>query len=265
MLNRIAFARIPLFLTRLAALALLEGLDPAISPAQQASLPKLLDFNKHLWVNYSGEHAIRGKYGIHFDAQWRRSDLGTIWQQYQLRPALNVRVSPDVLLTAGYAYTRAYPYGDFPVAAAFPEHRIYQQMLVTKRAHGLSVQQRTRMEQRFIQYPNTAPHKSWTYQNRFRHMVRVEIPLSSPDNANRWYLPVYDEILLGIPPNYGARSFDQNRLAAGIGRAHGPWKAEVVYMNQFLGQRNGRIFEWNNTVVFSIMSSAPLSSLWRND
>src|SRR5919112_1721589 len=153
--TRLACRLKPLSLFRIAALALLEGLDPAVTTAQQAPLPKILDFNKHLWVNYSGEHATRGKYGIHFDAQWRRSDLGTIWQQYQLRPALNIRVSPDVLLTTGYAYTRAYPYGDFPVAAAFPEHRIYQQLLLTKRARSLTVQQRSRLEQRFIQYPNS--------------------------------------------------------------------------------------------------------------
>jgi hypothetical protein len=134
----------------------------------------------------------------------------------------------------------------------FPEHRIYQQLLVTKRVGPLTVQQRSRLEQRFIRYPNQGPNGPWTYQNRFRHMVRVEIPLGNPDKARRWYVPVYDEIFLGIPPNFGARTFDHNRLAAGFGRAHGTFKAEVVYMNQFLGQRNGRIFEFNNTVMVSL-------------
>ena len=246
-----------------AVLTSLVLLEAAPSYAQQLGQSKILDFNKHLWVNYSGEHAVRGRWGIHFDAQWRRSDLGTIWQQYQLRPALNFRLSPSLLLTAGYAFTRAYPYGDFPVANAFPEHRTYQQALYTKRAANLTVQQRTRLEQRWIRYPNQGPNGPWTYQNRFRHMVRIEAPIGSPDNPNRWYIPVYDEILLGIPPNYGARTFDQNRLAAGVGRAQGAWKAELVYMNQFIGQRNGRIFEFNNTLVFSLMSSAPLSAFWR--
>jgi hypothetical protein len=225
----------------------------------QPVAPKILDFNKHLWVNYSGEHSIHGRWGMHFDAQWRRSDLGTIWQQYQARPAVNYQLTKDILLTTGYAYTRAYPYGDFPVAAAFPEHRVYQQVVVNKRVRSLNTQHRTRMEQRWIRYPN---QNQWTYQNRFRYMLRVEVPLGDPEERNRWYIPVYDEILLGIPPNYGARTFDQNRLAVGFGRAQGPLKAEVVYMNQFIGQRNGRIFEFNNTVVVSIISNAKLSSLW---
>ena len=186
---------------------------------------------------------------------------GNDWQQYQLRPALNFRMSKDILLTTGYAYTHSYPYGDFPVAHSFPEHRIYQQMVITKRAGSLTVQQRSRLEQRWIHDPSHGFNGPWRYQNRFRHMVRIEAPIGRADNPNRWYVPVYDEILLGIPPNYGARPFDQNRLAAGIGRARGSWKGEVVYMNQFTGQRNGSIFEFNNTIVVSITSSAPLSTL----
>lgn len=243
------------------AALLLNGAHSLHAQAQP-SLPKIIDFNKHLWVNYSGEHAVRGRWGFHFDAQWRRSDLGSDWQQYLIRPALNYRLSPNLLLTSGYTYARTYPYGDFPAAKAFPEHRLYQQVLYTRRTRGLTVQQRPRLEQRFVKYPVNPADKPWTYQNRFRHMVRIEAPIGSPDNPNRWYVPVYDEIFLGIPPNFGARTFDQNRLAAGIGRAHGSLKAEVVYMNQFLGQRNGRIFEFNNTIVFSISSSAPLSGLW---
>jgi hypothetical protein len=252
------------FAPAILALTAVSWFCPSTLWAQPAaSLPKIVDFNKHLWVNYSGEHTVAGRWGIHFDAQWRRSNLGAIWQQYQLRPAVNFRVSPSVLLTTGYVFTRGYPYGDYPLRAAFPEHRIYQQLLVTKRVGPLTVQQRSRLEQRFIRYPNQGPNGPWTYQNRFRHMVRVEIPLGNPDKARRWYVPVYDEIFLGIPPNFGARTFDHNRLAAGFGRAHGTFKAEVVYMNQFLGQRNGRIFEFNNTVMVSLMSSAPFSSLRR--
>lgn len=80
-----------------------------------AAQSKVLDPNKHAWVSYSGEHAVKGKWGIHFDGQWRRAELGTQWQQYQLRPGLNYQLNPNVLLTLGYAYTRAYPYGEFPV------------------------------------------------------------------------------------------------------------------------------------------------------
>jgi hypothetical protein len=114
------------------------------------------------------------------------------------------------------------------------------------------MQHRSRLEQRWLRYPNQT---SYTYQNRFRQMERVEIPLK-----NGWYLPLFDEILFGIPPNFGARTFDQNRAFAGIGRLMGSVKIEGGYMNQFIGQRNGRIFEFNNTFVLSISSGMRLFS-----
>jgi hypothetical protein len=114
------------------------------------------------------------------------------------------------------------------------------------------MQHRFRLEQRWLRYPNQA---SYTYQNRYRQMERIEIPLK-----DGWYLPVWDEILLGIPPNIGARTFDQNRVFAGIGRQMGALKVEGGYMNQFVGQRNGRIFEFNNTFVLSISSGLRIFS-----
>lgn len=202
--------------------------------------PKIVDFNRHGWYSYSGEHKVKGRWGIHFDAQWRRSNLITEWQQYQLRPGLNYSVNPNLLLTLGYAFTRTYPYGEFPIRAAMPEHRIYQQVLYRRGAF----RHRIRMEQRWIDYPTGNP--GYTYQNRFRYLVRTQKPLSE-----NWYLPVYDEILIGIPPNYGFRPFDQNRIFAGVGRSTKYLNVEVGYLNQFLGQRNGRIFEFNNTLFVS--------------
>jgi hypothetical protein len=124
-------------------------------------------------------------------------------------------VNPSLLLTVGYAYTRGYPYGDYPVAAAFPEHRIYQQALVRHRRGSFRFSQRYRLEQRFIHYPSSAAQRS-TYQNRFRYMFRAEAPLARKGDDDRtWYIPVWNEVLLGIPPNHGARTFDQNRLFVG--------------------------------------------------
>ena len=217
---------------------------------------KTIDFNQHGWFSYSGDHAIRGRWGLHFDGQWRRSDIVTKWQQYQLRPGLNFEAASNVLLTLGYAYTRSFPYGDFPVSAAFPEHRTYQQAIVRHRKKHVSLQQRYRLEQRFVRYPNSQD-RSWTYQNRFRYMLKADFPLTKrADEKMEWYIPVYDEILIGLPPNYGARPFDQNRLFAGIGYSLGaPGNIEVGYMKQFLGQRNGRIFEFNNTLFVTFTSN----------
>jgi Protein of unknown function (DUF2490) len=231
--------------------------------AAQVQPVHLIDFNRHAWFSYSGDHQVAGRWGFHFDAQWRRAELGLQWQQYQLRPGVNFRIRRNVLLTAGYAYTGTYPYGEFPQTQAFPEHRIYQQALVVNHVRGVSLSHRVRMEQRFIQYPQTAD-RSWTYQNRFRYMLKADFPLSGENGTARWYLPVYDEILIGLPPNYGARLWDQNRAFIGIGRSFGAaGKLEAGYLNQFLGQRNGRIFEFNSTLLVTFTSNISLRKLFK--
>jgi hypothetical protein len=221
-----------------------------------------IDFNNHLWYSYSGDHPASGRWGIHVDGQWRRADLGGTWQQYQLRPGLNFKVSDAVQVTLGYAFTKSFPYGDFPANTSTPEHRIYQQALLKHSWRSVQIQHRTRLEQRFIRYPDPQL-RSWTYQNRFRYLFKADIPLVT-DGSGRaaLYLPVFNEVLIGIPPNYGARLFDQNRFFLGLGRALDKAKIEVGYMNQFIGQRNGRIFEFNNTVFITVTSDAPISSLW---
>ena len=232
-----------------------------LQSATAQTAQRLIDFNQHAWLSYSGDHAVAGRWGLHFDAQWRRADVGTEWQQYQLRPGLNYSFSPSVLFTLGYAFTRAYPYGDYPVRSAFPEHRVYQQLVVRQSLGSLRIQHRSRLEQRFVRYPDPQP-RSGTYQNRFRYLLRAEIPLGSTDTGwPSWYLPTYNEVLIGIPPNYGARPFDQNRLFVGIGKSLGAANVEVGYMNQFIGQRNGRVFEFNNTLFVTITSGIPLSTL----
>jgi hypothetical protein len=233
------------------------------STARAQSTSKIIDFNAHGWYSYSGDHPVSGPWGVHFDVQWRRSNVITRWQQYQLRPGLNYQVSPKLLLTLGYAFTRTYPYGEFPVRTAIPEHRIYQQALIRTNTRVLGIQHRIRFEQRFIRYADPQP-RSWTYQNRFRYLLRGELPLTrKADHTPRWYVPAYNEILIGLPPDYGARPFDQNRLFIGVGYSAALANIEVGYLNQFTGQRNGRVFEFNSTLFVAITSRAPLAKLWR--
>jgi hypothetical protein len=218
----------------------------------------LLDFNQHGWYVYNGDHQIKGRWGIHFDGQWRRADVIARWQQLLLRPAVNYDLRPNLTASAGYGYIRTYRYGDFPVLRTFPEHRVFQQILWRRPGDRISVQQRFRLEQRWLRYPNT-PDGSFTYQNRFRYFIKTDYRIN-----RRWYIPVWDEIFLHIPPNIGARTYDHNRLFAGVGRSFGAaGNLEIGYLNQFLGQRNGRIYEFNNTLHLSWNSRAPVSRLFR--
>jgi len=184
------------------------------------------------------------------------------WQQLLLRPAVNVEMNPNLVLTGGYAYVKSYPYGDFPARNLFPEHRIFQQLLLKHKVGRVDVQHRYRLEQCFIgQVMRSASGSpfvdSWRHQNRFRYFIKTTVPLSS-SKESKWYLGLYDEVFLHFAPNTGASVFDQNRAYAALGRKLSrAERIEVGYMNQTLIQRSGRVQEYNHTLQVSFFSAAP--------
>jgi len=223
---------------------------------------RVSDSNINGWYMYFGDHPVRQKWGVHLEGQWRRNDVIDRRQQLLLRPAINLELNPSVTLTGGYAYVKSYPYGDFPARNTFPEHRIFQQLLLKQKIGRVDVQHRYRLEQRFIgqvlQPAGGSPVvDSWRYQNRFRYFVKATVPLGG-SKESQWYLGLYDEVFLHFAPNSGASVFDQNRAYAALGRKLSRTeKIEVGYMNQTLIQRNGRVQEYNHTLQVSFFSVAP--------
>ena len=223
---------------------------------------RISDSNLNGWYMYFGDHPISQRWGVHLEGQWRRNDVINRPQQLLLRPAVNLEVNPNLVLTGGYAYVKSHPYGDFPARDAFPEHRVFQQLLLKHKVGRVDVQHRYRLEQRFIgQVLRSASGSpavdSWRYQNRFRYFVKASVPLSGSKDS-KWYLGFYDEVLLHFAPNSGASVFDQNRAYAALGRKLSRTeKIEVGYMNQTLIQRNGRVQEYNHTLQVSFFSVAP--------
>ena len=234
------------------------ALGVAVAPLlAQTPTSTTIDNQLHGWISYNGDHDLVGRWGVHFDGQFRRDHLFNRWQQYQLRPGLNFRANPNLLFTLGYVFTKTFPYGEFPVRAGFGEHRIYEQAIIRHPGRRVTFVQRHRLEQRFVQYPQN--NGAYTYQNRYRFLFKAEAPVvRNTDGSPRWYLAVFDEIVLGIPPNYGARIFDQNRVFGGIGRVLRPYgNFEIGYLKQTLGQRNGFVWEFNHTLFLSFSSNYP--------
>ena len=108
------------------------------------------DHNLHAWFVYAGDHPVSDRWGLHLEGQWRRHDAGIRAQQLLLRPAINYQLSRAVALSAGYAYVTTHRYGEYPVQAPFPEHRIYQQATVQHKARRLDLSHRFRTEQRWL-------------------------------------------------------------------------------------------------------------------
>jgi hypothetical protein len=220
----------------------------------------IVDNNANAWFNYFGDHPLgKSRFDLHLEGQWRRFDLGAKWQQLLLRPAVNYRLTPKIVLTGGYCFVETYRYGSYPVLAAFPEHRFFEQATMTQKFLGLNWLNRLRLEQRNIGQMARDPSggfrvDSWRYENRFRYMLRTDIPLGK----SKHYLALYDEIMVNWGKNVAFNTFDQNRAYIAVGRRLPKQsRVEFGFMEQTLQQRNGRIFEHNHTLQVAIYSRLP--------
>lgn len=234
-------------------LLLLALLNAGVLCAADAS-GRLIDPNFHGWYNYFGDHPIGdSRWGIHLEGQWRRSNGITRWQQSFLRPAVNYQVSPRLILTGGYAFADTFRYGDFPAPARFPEHRLFQQAQIRSTTGKVVWSTRLRFENRFLGVMENGAVSRYRYENRFRFSQRLSVPV-----RGRLFFTTYNEIFFFVPPYKSSSALDQNRAYAALGwRLKPGWSVETGYVLQNIFQRNGRIVEANNTMIVSLVSSAP--------
>ena len=230
--------------------------------AQTAPL-HLYSNNNNAWLMYFGDHKISDKWGIHLEAQMRRANWGNTWQQLLLRTGVNYHFNNQVFGTVGYCYVETYPYGDFPVKAAFPENRIWEQIQIKTPINNVEWVSRFRLEQRFSNVPvlNTAdgtyaPGAS-VYTNRFRLLNRFSIPFQGKSIVDKsLYLSAYDELMVNFGENVGANFFDQNRAYLALGyKIPKVGRLEVGYMMQNIFKSDGIKIENNGTLQVGISSN----------
>jgi len=139
-----------------------------------------------------------------------------------VRPAIGWRFNEQWTAHLGYGWIR----NSAPGQADVDEHRIFQQVIWKPRIEAVSLQSRTRLEQRFVQTGNDT---GW----RLREFVKVTWPLPGLDHLA---LAAYDEIFFALnDTDWGARTgFDQNRLFAGPQwrfDSSGRIRVEIGYLN----------------------------------
>ncbi|MDZ4403191.1 DUF2490 domain-containing protein [Prosthecobacter sp.] len=225
-----------------------------------ASAADHTESNSNLWLNYVGDHPLFGsKWGLHLESQIRRADFGENWQQLLLRPGINYTISPTLTVSAGYAWVETHPYGDIPVAHEFPEHRLWEQAVITHKVLGLDWTHRFRLEQRrigeVVLQNGGWDVQNWRYENRIRYMLRTTIPLS---DDKKWYLALWDELFFNFGSNVSMNYLDQNRAFIGLGRQlSDTTKLEIGFMEQTVQRRGGIVWENNHTITVWLMSKRP--------
>ncbi len=216
---------------------------------------RLSDHNTIGWYTTIVTPKISDRVSGHFEYQWRRNNLVTDWQQSLLRVGLNYQVNPNVAFHVGYGWIETFPYGEYSIAAVpkrFPEHRIYEQVVVNAPLGKASLLHRLRLEQRWVGRLNDLTSEKadeYVYLNRLRYMPRLDVPV-----GGKFYAALYDEIFIGFGENIGENVFDQNRVALLAGyKAGSKFRIEAGYLNQTaqLGREIGgkNVFQYNNGLI----------------
>lgn len=216
---------------------------------------RLADHNTIGWFAYTGTFKISPKFAIHTEYQWRRVEAVKNWQQGLLRTGLNYSVRKDVNIIVGYAFADSYVYGDYPPAFRFPEHRIFEQVIIKNPIGSLDLSHRFTLEQRFlgrVTMPAGVKNTDYSFLNRIRYRVRGELPLHKKSAIKKpWSIIAQDEVFIGWGKNMGANIFDQNRIGILLGyKLNKQIKLEAGYINQTLQQarrvNDKAVFQYNN-------------------
>jgi hypothetical protein len=193
--------------------------------------------NTNAWLMYFGNHKFSNQMGLHAEVQWRRSDVFSESQQLLARTGLDFYLKPDVRFTIGYAFVETYPYGDFAVQHAFPEHRIWQQLLVQQDLGNVKLAHRYRLEQRMIGNASTGQFENGRYENRARYMAKATINITN--GKHPIFAALYDEVFINFGKDVGYNIFDQNRLYGAVGYSVSPTlKVELGYLHQTIQLRS---------------------------
>jgi Protein of unknown function (DUF2490) len=159
------------------------------------------------------------------DAQDRQRDEGRHFDLAVIRPGLGYALHERLTAYVGYAWVVADPIG----RDEFGEHRAWEQLTWMVPVGGLSVQVRTRLEQRFLE---TDGDTGW----RLREFLKTTVPLTADRG---WFVSAWDELFWDLDrTDWGQRAgFRQNRAFVGLGTFLDDARRvslEVGYLNQWI-------------------------------
>lgn len=247
----------------LSAMACWGGI--ATASGAQAPVRTVVE-NTNTWYSVFGDHRLgKSRWSLWYDVHVRREGLpGERWQQLLIRPGVQFDLTADTRVGGGYAYINTHQYGDDPIPARFPEHRLWQQVALSQRTGGVAVAHRFRLENRWLGVmgplgvPGVEPEvERWRFTQRLRYQIRGTKPFGAGPTGP--YATAFNEVFIGLGRDVQLNILEQNRLFAGVGWRFTPtWRAEAGYMEQQIIRASGRRVERNHTLTITLFSTAPL-------
>jgi hypothetical protein len=211
------------------------------------------------WVAVFSTFTINQKFSIHLEGNLRSNNE---WEQIQtliFRTGLNYKIKPNQTITAGYAFVSNLKTVN-GIAGYSPEDRIWEQysnlLYFPMSKHFTSLQNRFRLEQRFIGQPEVKGDElvndGFAFAQRLRYFLRAIVPVGKTANTFKkgTYISLQNEVFLNIGNTsaVNGKFFDQNRAYFSVGYRFSPKNdTEIGYMYQYISGKGAA--RTNNSII----------------
>jgi hypothetical protein len=175
---------------------------------------KQVTTQEQTWFSVNTTAKLSSHWGFIADAHIRRTEFLNLPSFYFLRGAVNYWVNPKLTVAVGYGHMWVAP--TKPGYQTFAnENRIYQQVQLLSTAGKVSVMQRLRSEQRWIEkIVQDKRTDTSNFTERFRYLLSLTIPVFK--NKHYPSLVLSDELCVQFGEKIVYNTFEQNRLFIGI-------------------------------------------------
>ena len=187
------------------------------------------------WMMLFGTARLSEQWGVQTDLQARSYALSPNMEQLMLRGGIDYYLSSSWVVTAGYAYVTNWDYDkDITPDAVIWENRIWEQLMYKVNVGSVALQQRIRLEQRFL-----ANDLGVANLDRIRIQLRASIPIGADSiKSSTFFITAYDEFFTHAFPF----SFDRNRLYGALAFQFNPSLNFQLGMMVQTTQLNTRLF-----------------------
>jgi hypothetical protein len=198
------------------------------------------------WLAAFGRVELKNQFSLHIESQLRSTDNFENIQSVLIRVGLNYNLKSNQIFTVGYAYISSRRTVD-GISGYGPEDRIWEQFVLNEafrfHDHNITIQNRFRLEQRFIGQSVVENDQlvtdGFSFVQRIRYFARMIAPFNkTPDGFKKGtFFSLQDEVFVnfGDVDVVNGKYFDQNRAYFSIGYRFSPKNdTEIGYMNQFV-------------------------------
>jgi len=157
-----------------------------------------------VWNLYYGTNRISDKLSIYTELQYNLYEFESNYQQFWGIVGLNYHLAENAMATLGYGYFDSdVTFENIDNEKHPTENRIFEQFTYHVFLGKFKIQNRYRLEHRFLQTPveNITKHRA-------RGRLQVNYPISE-----KWFLSMLDEVFVNLQEPI----FDQNRWYTSVG------------------------------------------------